>query len=286
VAVGGALVVPAGLPARLRGERADAPDLFARETARVERLAMEAVMAAEERLGHEPRDVSREKRGYDIESRVPPTGGLRFIEVKGRVIGAETVTVTKNEILTALNKPDEFLLALVEINGDAARTPRYVRRPFTTEPDFGATSVNYNLAGLMARSEAALPESVAAAPAARSLAPAELPSDPPPSPASEYALHVDRAEFVAAMKRITGFKRNRKDGLLCLSFDGERLSLKLPNSEIRVSATGKWATAVSLPAAFAWPLSSVPPTQDPVPIAFANGRVKIGTTVINATSEK
>lgn len=32
-----------------------------------------AVMAAEQALGHEPREVSQEKRGYDIESRVPGT---------------------------------------------------------------------------------------------------------------------------------------------------------------------------------------------------------------------
>ena len=114
---------------------------------------MEAVLAAERRLGYEPRDVSADKCGYDIESRVPGTGKLRFIEVKGRVIGAETVTLTKNEILTALNKPEEFVLAVVEVDGDTARQPSYVRQPFTREPDFGVTSVNYNLSKLLARGE-------------------------------------------------------------------------------------------------------------------------------------
>ena len=51
-----------------------------------------------------------------MESSVPGTGLLHFLEVKGRVVGAETVTITKNEILTGLNKPDEFILALVLIN--------------------------------------------------------------------------------------------------------------------------------------------------------------------------
>ena len=41
-------------------------------------------MAAERVLGNEPRDVSAEKKGYDIESRDPRAGHLRFIEVKGR----------------------------------------------------------------------------------------------------------------------------------------------------------------------------------------------------------
>ena len=49
---------------------------------------MDAVMAAERRLGYVPRDVSAEKLGYDIESAVPGTGRLRFIEVKGRADGA------------------------------------------------------------------------------------------------------------------------------------------------------------------------------------------------------
>ena len=40
---------------------------------------------------------------------------MRFIEVKGRVAGATSVTITKNEILTALNKPDDYILALVEV---------------------------------------------------------------------------------------------------------------------------------------------------------------------------
>jgi superfamily II DNA or RNA helicase len=165
VVIGGALVVPGGLFARLLGSREAAPDAFARETKRVEALAMAAVMAAERRLGYDPRDVSAAKCGYDIESRIPGSGRLRFLEVKGRIQGAETVTITKNEILTALNKPDDWVLALVEVPpaefgpGDAFATGiaeergayltgegcivRYGRRPFTHEPDFGAVSVNY-----------------------------------------------------------------------------------------------------------------------------------------------
>jgi superfamily II DNA or RNA helicase len=174
VVIGGALIVPAGLIRRLRGEREVEPDAFARETRRVERLAMDAVMAAERQLGFVPRDVSADKCGYDVESHVPGSGKLRFIEVKGRVAGAETVTLTKNEILTGLNKPDDWILALVQVpmsgdfdGGDAFEvaeaaeayvtpadcTVRYVRRPFTREPDFGATSVNYHLRDLWERGE-------------------------------------------------------------------------------------------------------------------------------------
>jgi hypothetical protein len=145
-AIGGALVVPAGLIARLGGEPPERVADHARETARVERLAMDVVMAAERALGFEPRDISSENRGYDIESRVPDTGGLRFIEVT-------TVCVTKNEILTALNKPADFILAIVAVEGDSA-IPRYARQPFQREPDFAVTSVNYHLQKLLACTEA------------------------------------------------------------------------------------------------------------------------------------
>jgi Domain of unknown function (DUF3883) len=42
--------------------------------------------------------------------------------VKGRISGAETVTVTKNEILYSLNKPDDYILAIVEFLGALGTT--------------------------------------------------------------------------------------------------------------------------------------------------------------------
>jgi hypothetical protein len=65
------------------------------------------------------------------------------------VAGAATITVGKNEVRYSLNKPDDFILAIVEFDGDAHRV-HYVRRPFHREPDFGVTSVDYDLAELIA----------------------------------------------------------------------------------------------------------------------------------------
>ncbi|MFH1634867.1 MAG: DUF3883 domain-containing protein, partial [Chloroflexota bacterium] len=110
-------------------------------------------MQAETELGNHPRDVSREKIGYDIESFDPQTGLLRFIEVKGRKAGADTVTVYHTEILNGLNAEEQFILALVEIDAGQAVEPRYVFNPFQREPDPGAESVNYNLKELLARSK-------------------------------------------------------------------------------------------------------------------------------------
>jgi predicted nuclease of restriction endonuclease-like (RecB) superfamily len=135
VVLGGALIVPARLLRTLTGQPPESPPHFALDTKESERRAMRAVMHAERELGFVPRDVSDQNLGYDIESSIPNTGLLRFLEVKGRVRGAKTVTITKNEILTGLNKPEQFLLAIVLLDPDQ-ETVRYARTPFEKEPDF------------------------------------------------------------------------------------------------------------------------------------------------------
>jgi len=153
VVMGGLVVVPVGLLARIAGH--PAPEaLHAVDTMAAAARARAIVMDVERRLGFEPADREADKLGYDIESRDPRSGRLRFIEVKGRVAWAATITVTKNEILTSLNKPEDFILAIVEfLDGDTHRV-HYVRQPFRREPDFGVTSVNYDLGELVARAEA------------------------------------------------------------------------------------------------------------------------------------
>ncbi len=152
VVMGGLLIIPAGLVAAMKGEAPGGPPVRPQDTQVSAAKARAVIMQVERELGFVPTDRETEKLGYDIESRVPGTGKLRFIEVKGRVSGAATITVTKNEILYSLNKPDDFILAIVEFDGDAHRA-HYVRRPFQREPDFGVTSVNYNFAELLQRAE-------------------------------------------------------------------------------------------------------------------------------------
>jgi hypothetical protein len=62
------------------------------------------------------------------------------------------ITVTKNEILTALNKPEEHILAIVKVDGTNTHAI-YLKAPFRERPDFAATSVNYGLTELVANSE-------------------------------------------------------------------------------------------------------------------------------------
>jgi hypothetical protein len=149
VVIGGVLVVPLGFVRKLKGVAAPVSRVPIDTSVSAAR-ARAVIMEVERQLGFEPVDRETEKLGYDIESRIPGTGRLRFIEVKGRVTGANTVTVTRNEILYSLNKPDEFILGIVEFDGDKHRV-HYLRRPFQKEPDFGVTSVNYDFAELLSR---------------------------------------------------------------------------------------------------------------------------------------
>lgn len=149
VITGGALIVPRGWLDTSTEQQAA---LFGQNRTEIEQTGMDTVLAIEQSLGYIPKDVSREKCGYDIESYIPESvqhGGhcLRMIEVKGRQADATTVTVSKNEILTALNKPDEFILAIVLVDGKMTQT-MYLQRPFVKVPDFGAVSINYNIAEL------------------------------------------------------------------------------------------------------------------------------------------
>ncbi|TXH15333.1 MAG: DUF3883 domain-containing protein, partial [Hyphomicrobiaceae bacterium] len=148
---------------QLRGESAPAESqaTFAADAAaraRIEQLAMAAVRQAEERRGSYVVDVSAQKCGWDLTAYPPAVDGkqpdARHIEVKGRVKGASTVTITRNEILFALNQADKFVLAIVLIGeNDTIEGPYYLRNPFDVEPGWGVASQNYDLNTLLSRGE-------------------------------------------------------------------------------------------------------------------------------------
>jgi len=153
--MGGALVIPQGLLAHRKGETQFSVDAVAR--ARVERVAMDAVMEAERALGHQVFDVGAEKCGWDVTARPPrrSDGSLpldRHIEVKGRAKGQTTITVSRNEIIYGLNQQDKFILAIVIVDNESFEGPFYIQNPFTTEPEFAVSSINFDLNDLLSRS--------------------------------------------------------------------------------------------------------------------------------------
>ncbi|MCA9008491.1 MAG: DUF3883 domain-containing protein, partial [Planctomycetaceae bacterium] len=161
VVLSGALVIPAGLLNAASGNNqigaaAISADPVARS--RIEHLAMDAVRKVEEAAGCQVQDVSAEKCGWDLTSQPPSVDGrrpdARHIEVKGRVKGAATVTVTRNEMLYAFNQGSKFILAIVLIGeDDSVDGPYYIRNPFEREPDWGVASINYKLIDLLSRAE-------------------------------------------------------------------------------------------------------------------------------------
>ncbi len=153
VVLGGFVVVPMGLLSVMTGRPLPSQAALV-DTQAIAVRAHAIVIEVERRLGFEPVDREHERLGYDVESRDPRTGKLRFLEVKGRDQRAGTITVTRNEILTSWNKPDDFILAIVEFGTDDMYRIHYVRQPFQRELDFGVTSVNYDFAELFARAEA------------------------------------------------------------------------------------------------------------------------------------
>lgn len=147
VVIAAALIIPAGLIRILsKTEKSAAPSVEGKR--KIELAAMNIVMNIEKRLGYVPNDVSSEKRGYDIESTKQGTSERRNIEVKGISAPAESVTVSRNEICSGLNSPEEFILALVEIDGREAHTV-YLQNTFNNAPDFAVASVNFNIKNLL-----------------------------------------------------------------------------------------------------------------------------------------
>jgi len=91
----------------------------------VERIAIEEAMRYERERGWIPEDVSAEDRGFDILSRHPESGGVRFIEVKGRA-GVGAVALTRNEYKTAERLRNDYWLYVVF---DSATQPRLLPIP-------------------------------------------------------------------------------------------------------------------------------------------------------------
>ena len=139
---GVALVVP--LSAVTAGDAPAEPDGRARETREVERRAVDAVLAAEKALGREPEEMPVNNPGYDIRT-TAPDGHVVFIEVKGRLSGAEDFFVTYNEVLLGKNAAAHYRLALVSVSPDGADRDeiRYLADPFarTQLGDFTATGI-------------------------------------------------------------------------------------------------------------------------------------------------
>ncbi|MEH0147541.1 helicase-related protein [Corynebacterium sp. Q4381] len=128
IVVGAALVVPASLVAPPE----KVPDTFVLNTEETERRAVDAVIAAERALGRLPEEQDHYNPGFDIRSYDDRGIGF-FIEVKGRVEGADTFTITSMEVNTANTQKAQHRLALVRVSplGPDHDEVRYVDNAFS-----------------------------------------------------------------------------------------------------------------------------------------------------------
>lgn len=151
--IGGALIVPQGLIDQINNVPEEDRHLSVAERDRIDKLAVEAVLRAERQLGRQPREMAHNNEGYDIESMDPnEPGRLRFIEVKGKALGKSTVTVSATQIRYCCNQPANWILAIVQIDGDSVRQPRYLYGPFEQAPGFAEVGRNLSLDSLFSQS--------------------------------------------------------------------------------------------------------------------------------------
>jgi len=74
--------------------------------------------------------------------------------VKGRADGANSVTLTINEVNVGRNSPLRFRLALVTVEGDRTSAPVYGSGVDWGLPGFGDTQITKNLQQLLAAGRA------------------------------------------------------------------------------------------------------------------------------------
>lgn len=137
---GMALVVPS----KLFSTPEQQPQLFARNTQEVERRAVDATLIAEKALGRNPVEMVRNNPGYDIRS-TDSDGRVFYIEVKGRIEGSDTFTITTNEVIFAQTQGERHRLSLVRVSADSSEHDqlRYVNGAFDhMEPSDTTRSLN------------------------------------------------------------------------------------------------------------------------------------------------
>ena len=102
------------------------------------------MLAAERAIGRNPVEMPRNNPGYDIRS-TDDEGRIHYIEVKGRIEGADTFAITTNEVTFAQTQGERHRLALVQVSPDGPEHDelRYVTDAFAhLEPSTTTRSCN------------------------------------------------------------------------------------------------------------------------------------------------
>ena len=97
----------------------------------VERRAVDLVLLLERKLGRDPFEMPPNNRGVYGRS-IASTGEVSYIEVKGRIAGSDTFTITASEVSFAQTQAGSHRLALVSVSpeGEHLDEVRYLTGAF------------------------------------------------------------------------------------------------------------------------------------------------------------
>ena len=122
VVVGAALVLPMGLIRQATGERPVPPTMPSTPPSS-SGGQLTRFWRPRHDLATTPRRCPTATPATTSARALPPARRL-FLEVKGRIEGADTFVVTQNELRFAANVPDAYILALVEVSPDGPEHDR------------------------------------------------------------------------------------------------------------------------------------------------------------------
>ena len=120
IIIGRALIIPQGYIQKNRVKNKKIYSNLIKNKKRIEELSMEFVLNYETRENHQPKDVSRENHGWDIES-FDKNNDLHLIKVKGIADDEKKITITRNEILKVLNY-EHFTMFVVKVKDDKIKS--------------------------------------------------------------------------------------------------------------------------------------------------------------------
>lgn len=142
---GAFLVIPKGMLTERKPLDPGAEDDISPEVEiSIQKKAIDAVLHAEASQGFEPENVSNQHRGYDILSFDRQNKSYRFIKAKGYSTGSK-------DVITSLNKPSSYYIALVRIDGEENGEVVYVQNPFVIDPKFNYTIYPFEIQKLLAK---------------------------------------------------------------------------------------------------------------------------------------
>lgn len=123
IIISAALIVPAGLIRKRRGESVTPSSELLAARISLNRAAFTAVLDHQDALGVDSLLVTDGRQGYDLEVVEPHTGVQKFIMVKACTPSTTTINFSYNQLLAALNLEEDLAVAIVIVQSHEPGDP-------------------------------------------------------------------------------------------------------------------------------------------------------------------